>query len=134
MESRVVRYSEAFKLQVIREIEEGKFTSPFQASQAYGITGKGTVAYWMRQYGKDHLLKKVVRVSKKGEMSELKRLKERTRQLEVSLADAVMDRGLERSAFELLCEQQNVDPEAFKKKLAASGLRPRSSKTGKSTG
>ncbi len=32
-----IRYSEAFKLQVVRELEEGKHTSCWAAREAYGI-------------------------------------------------------------------------------------------------
>ena len=56
------RYSEAFKLQVVREIEEGKHASCHAASQAYGIRGLMTVPRWIRAYGKEHILRKVIRV------------------------------------------------------------------------
>ena len=66
----VVRYSEAFKLQVVDELERGRFGSPFEAARAYGIRGDHTVRHWVTQYGKGHLLKKVIRVSKEGEPGE----------------------------------------------------------------
>ena len=49
---KVVRYSEAFKLQVLREIEEGRFSSRGAAARTYGISGNGTIEYWARKYGK----------------------------------------------------------------------------------
>ncbi len=113
---RVVRYSEAFKMQVVSELENGKFGSPFEASRAYGITGNGTVARWVKENGKAQLLKKVVRVEKQGEPGEMKRLRERVRQLESALADSHMDWALAKSYFEILCERTNTDVEAFKKK------------------
>ena len=116
MSGRTVRYSEAFKQQVVDELGEGRFRSPYEASQAYGITGNGTVRRWVGEYGRGHLLRKVVRVEKPGEPGEIRRLKERVRRLEEALADAHMDRALDRSFFEILCERTNVDPEAFKKK------------------
>ena len=120
-------YSEAFKQQVVDEIAAGRFGSSFEAARAYGI-GKDTVRRWVRAYGKGHLLRKVVRVDKPGEPGELKRLKERVRQLEEALADATMDKALAESAFELLCEREKIDSEEFKKKLSGTGRTKRGGK------
>ena len=114
--SRVVRYSEAFKVQIVEEIERGRFSSPYEAAKAYGITGQGTVKRWLRQFGREMLLKKVVRVEKPDEPGEIRRLKDRVRRLEEALADAHMDSVLEQSFFEMLCKQTGVDSETFKKK------------------
>jgi transposase-like protein len=111
---KVVRYSEAFKQQVVEELEAARFGSPYEASQAYGID-QGTVKRWARQYGKAHLLRKVVRVAKPDEPGEIKRLKDRVRRLEAALADSHIDQALDESFFEILCEQTGVDPAAFKK-------------------
>ena len=118
MSDRVIRYSEAFKQQVVSELEEGRYGSPYEASQAYGIRGHATVKRWVEQYGKSHLLRKVVRVEKAGEPGEIKRLRDRVRQLESALADAHIDGVLAESYFEILCERTNTDPDAFKKKNA----------------
>ena len=115
-----VRYSEAFKLQVIRDLERGRFKSAKEASEAHGIGGATTVSRWAEIFGREQLLQKVVRVSKKGEASELKRMKERIRQLEAALADAVMDSALDRGFFRALCRELNIDGESFKKKHAAA--------------
>ncbi len=124
---KVIRYSEAFKQQVVSEIEGGRFGSPFEASRAYGITGSHTIQRWVMEYGKSHLLSKVVRVEKQGEPGEIKLLKERVRQLESALADSHMDWALAKSYFEILCERTDTDVEAFKKKHAgtASTVRKR---------
>ena len=110
-----MRYSEAFKQQVVDELESGRFGSPHEASQAYGVD-PGSVKRWARQYGKGHLLRKVLRVEKQDEPGEIKRLKERIRNLEASLADSVMDQALDQAFFEILCERTDTDAEAFKKK------------------
>ncbi|MHC5077539.1 MAG: transposase [Planctomycetota bacterium] len=116
---KVIRYSEAFKIGVVRDLERGRFKSPGEAAEAHGIRGMSTVSRWVRQYGRGHLLKEVVRVSKRGEPSEIKRLKERVRQLEGALADAYMDSALDRAYFKRLCKEMDIDPEAFKKKHGA---------------
>jgi len=113
----VVRYSEAFKLQVVRQLEQGQFGNPWEAGQACGVKGTGTVARWVRQYGKDHLLKKVVRVMKADEETEVKALRKRVRELERALADAHLDLKLEAAYVELACEAAGVqDVTEFKKK------------------
>ncbi len=123
----VVRYSEAFKLNVVEELQRGRFGGPFEASRAYGIGGASTVSRWLKQYGKEELLKKVVRVEKRGEPGEIKRLKDRVRRLETALADAHMDSALDRGFLKILCERTNTDAEAFKKKHAATVLSGRGS-------
>jgi transposase-like protein len=57
----VIRYSEAFKLQIVRELEQGKLPSVNAAQEAYGIRGSSTVGRWVRKYGKSHLQRKVLR-------------------------------------------------------------------------
>jgi len=114
-----VRYSEAFKLQVVRQLEQGHFGNPWEAGQAYGVKGTGTVARWVRQFGKDHLLGKVVRVMKADEETEVKALRKRVRELERALADAHIDLRLEAAYVELACEVAGVkDVGEFKKKHA----------------
>ena len=43
-------YTEAFKMQVVREVENGRITKS-QASERYGILGHSTVLKWCRKYG-----------------------------------------------------------------------------------
>jgi transposase-like protein len=119
-----IRYSEAFKLDVVRELELGGLA--FQdISMKYGIKGKGTVARWVRQYG-NGTRGKVIRVEKPGEINELKRLKARVRQLESALADANIDAALERAYTRLACKRAGIaDVEGFKKKAAGQpGIKP----------
>ena len=131
MTKQVMRYSEAFKQEVVDNLERGRYCSPHEASQAYGVD-PGSVKRWARQYGKAHLLRKVVRVSKPDEPSEIKRLKDRVRQLEAALSDSYMDQALDQSFFEILCERTDTDAAAFKKKHAGqvSTRRGRRSKGG----
>jgi transposase-like protein len=111
-----IRYSEAFKMAIVREVEEGDL--PFEhVRRKYGIKGAWTVQAWVRKYG-DGTRGKIVRVERPEEISELKRLRQRVRQLESALSDAHIDAALERAYTELACERAGVDPEEFKKKAA----------------
>ncbi len=113
----MIRYSEAFKLQVVRELEAGRFKSPWEASRTYGVNGATTLANWVRRYGKNHLLGKVVWVMKADEQTEVKTLRQRVRELERSLANAHIDLALESAYVELACKAAGIkDVTDFKKK------------------
>lgn len=111
-----IRYSEAFKMAVVRELEEDDLPCE-HVRRKYGIKGCFTVQAWVRKYGNGSR-GKVIRVEKPEEINELKRLKQRVRQLESALADANIDRALERAFTELACERAGIDVEEFKKKAA----------------
>jgi transposase-like protein len=114
-----IRYSEAFKMEVVRELEAGGLA--FDAiSLKYGIKGKMTVARWVRRYG-NGTRGKVIRVEKPDELNELKRLAERVRKLESALADANIEAALERAYTRLACQRAGItDVAEFKKKAAGS--------------
>jgi len=119
-----IRYSEAFKLEVVREVEAVGLA--FDAvSQKYGIQGSSTVSNWVRKYGHGSR-GKVTRVERPDEMNELKRLKTRVRQLESALADANIDAALERAYTRLACQRAGIaDVGDFKKKAAGQpGMKP----------
>ena len=114
----VIRYSEAFKLHVVKELSTGRFNTPSGASAFYGITGQHTVKTWVRKYGTEQLLRRVVRIQMPQEKDQMKELKKRIRQLEKALAEATVDEVFARAQFEVACEELGVkDIEAFKKKL-----------------
>ncbi|MCX6930931.1 MAG: transposase [Verrucomicrobia bacterium] len=119
-----IRYSEAFKMEVVQELEQGGLA--FDAiSRKYGIKGNITVSRWVRQYG-NGTRGKVIRVERPEEINELKQLKARVRRLESALADANIDAALERGYTRLACQRAGIaDVEEFKKKAAGpSGMKP----------
>lgn len=111
-----VRYGEAFKRQVVDEIEKGKFTGVYAASRAYGINGATTVSRWIRKYGNTDLLPKKITIHTLDEQDEKKQLKKRVKDLERALADSYMSGLLKESYLEIACERMGMDVEAFKKK------------------
>ena len=114
-----IRYSEAFKQQLLRELEEGKFGSVQATARAYGIRGGATLQGWMRRYGRTHLLRKVVRVETPKEINETKELRKRVRELEKALADAHIDLRLETAYLEIACRAAGItDVDDLKKKHA----------------
>ena len=123
----ILHYSEAFKRQVVKELEDGKFATLSAASRAYGIRGGSTVSQWIRKYGNDKLLPKKVRVETLKERDELKEARKRIRQLEAALADAHIDNSLGDSYLKIACERLGIDVSDFKKKNVTklSALRKR---------
>ena len=111
------RYSEAFKLQVVNELESGKLDSIEQASRHYGITGRTTVRSWLKKYGRNHLLPKAIRVEKPDEQDRLKALEAEIKQLKEALADSHIENIVGEARFQVICEEYGVDPEEYKKKV-----------------
>ncbi|MGH7866838.1 MAG: transposase [Candidatus Dormibacteraceae bacterium] len=111
-----VRYSEAFKLELVRQLE--KDLAPVdQLRRKYGI-GSGTLQDWIGKYG-NGTRGKVIRVETPKEIDEMKKLKERVKRLESLLADTNLDLALERQYTRLACERAGIEDVAeFKKKAA----------------
>src|ERR1035437_260656 len=122
---RVIRYSQAFKMQVVREVESGERCT-FPVSRKYGVIGCGTVMRWVRQFGSGRY-GKVIRVEKADEIAETIRLRTQLRQAKEALADAYMELALEKAFLVVACEQMDQTVEGFKKKHAG-GPRTRRSK------
>jgi transposase-like protein len=111
-----IRYSEAFKMAVVRELEQEDLPCE-HVRRKYGILSTATVVAWVRKYGNGSRGKRI-RVERPEEINELKRLRERVRHLERALADANIDAALERAYTKLACERAGVEVEGFKKKAA----------------
>lgn len=110
-----LRYSEAFKMQLVRELEAGGINYQ-QMMRKYGIRGYGTLQRWVGRYGNGSI-GKIIRVEKPQEINERDELKRRVRALEKALADANIDLVLERAYTQIACERAGIqDVEAFKKK------------------
>jgi transposase len=111
-----VRYSMAFKQQVVGELESGRFGSLDEARQHYGISGSHTIRGWLAKLGKNHLMPKVVRVEKPDEARQVSELRKQVRQLQQALGQTQLKSVLSESLLEIACEQLGVDVESFKKK------------------
>jgi len=112
------RYSEAFKLQVVSELESDKLSSHSEAQRRYGITGNGTIVKWLKKYGREQQLPRILRVETPNERDEFKKLKKENDRLKKALADEHLKAVLYESWLEVACEEFGVeDVAAFKKKL-----------------
>jgi transposase-like protein len=87
-----IRYSISFKQKVVREVEKG--ASFGEVRRRYDIKGGNTIQKWVKQFGKDHLLNKIVRIEMKGEKDRVKELEEEVKRLKIALAEATMAKDL----------------------------------------
>ena len=87
----IIRYSISFKQKVVKEIEEGGLGIA-EAGRRYGIKGGGVIQNWIKQFGKNHLLNKIVRVEVRGENDRVKELEAEIKKLKIALADATMEK------------------------------------------
>ena len=118
MKGTSVRYSEAFKRQVVGQIESGRHLTVEQARRAYGIRGAMTVWAWVKKYGSEELQTRRIRIETMKEVDELKTARKRIRDLEAALSDAHIDSCLEHAFLEIACERMGMGLEEFKKKHA----------------
>lgn len=117
-----VRYSEAFKQQVISELASGKFNGIAAAARAYGIRGAETITGWLRKYGRGDLMPRRVTITTMAEHDETKALKKRVRDLEKALADTHMKGLLGHAYLDIACERLGLDVDEFKKKAVIARL------------
>ncbi len=121
MKSKTVRqYSISFKRQVIADLESGRFDSMESARLHYGIGGKATIQKWLRKYGKNHLLPKVVIVQKPEERDQIRALKQQLAELQRALGQTQVQNVLNAEFLKIACEELDCDVEAFKKKVGTS--------------
>jgi transposase-like protein len=116
----VIRYSKAFKMQAVREVETGQNCAR-AVERKYGIKGNGTVTGWVRQLGSGKY-GKIIRVEEPDEISEASRLRRQLQLTKGVLADAHIELALEKAFLAVACEQMDQTVEGFKKKHAG---RPR---------
>lgn len=115
-----IRYSMAFKQQVIADLESGRFGSIEAAREHYGIGGKGTVRRWLKKYGRNHLAPKVIRVEKPDEADQIRQLKQQVEQLQKALGRTQLEKMMEEAFLHQACLAMGTDAETFKKKVATT--------------
>lgn len=121
------QYSISFKRQVIADLESGRFDSIESARRHYGIGGMGTIQGWLRKYGKNHLLPKVVKVQKPDEPDQIRQLKHQVAELQRALGQTQAESLLNAEFLKIACQELDCDVDAFKKKVDTS----RSTRPGK---
>jgi len=122
---KVIRYSNGFKMQAVREVEAGEFCAA-AVQRKYSIKGRGTVMRWVRQWGSGRY-GKIIRVEKAHEVNQTAQLRSELRRVKEALADTHMALALEQAFLAVACEELDQSLEGFKKKHAG-GRRTRRSR------
>jgi transposase-like protein len=124
-----IRYSRAFKMQCVREVEAGK-SCAFAVQRKYKIKGADTVMRWVRQLGSGRY-GKILRVEQADEVNEAGQWRRELRRVKEALADTHMELVLEQAFLAVACEELDQSLEGFKKKHAG-GRRTRRSRLSRS--
>jgi transposase len=113
------RYSISFKQMVVKEVEEA--VSFEFVRKKYGIRGGSTIQDWVKQFGKHHLLNKVVRIETMNERDRLKQLEEENKRLKMALADAFLAKDCLEEVIKMANEEYKTDlKKSFGDQLPAS--------------
>jgi transposase-like protein len=103
-----IRYSISFKQKVVKEIEEEGLDLS-AAARRYGIKGGLTIHNWIKKFGKNHLLNKIVRVEMKGEKDRVKELEAEIKKLKIALADKTMEKDVLETLIDIVNEHYETD-------------------------
>jgi len=104
----IKRYSNCFKLQVVEEIEVNGL-SIGECRLKYGIGGAATIQIWLRKYGKQHLLNKIIRVETREEIDELKRLRAENKALKEAYAELSLHHKCSEKVIEVADEMFDLN-------------------------
>jgi transposase-like protein len=104
----LIRYSISFKQKVVKEIEsEGLNIS--EAARRYDIKGGQTIQNWIRKFGQNHLLSKIVRVEMKGEKDRVKELEGELKRVKLALADATLKNDVLETIITMVNDHYQTD-------------------------
>ena len=101
------RYSLSFKQKLISEIESGIYTIK-EAQRVYGVSDH-SLYNWIRQFGKEYLINRTVRVEMRGEADRVKELEKEKQKLETALAQAHLKIMVLESTIESAEEKYHIE-------------------------
>jgi transposase-like protein len=95
----------------VEDVANGKYKSLDEARRRNGIRGSSTLSKWIKQYGREEILPKRVKVETMDEIDELRAARSRIRELEAALADAHRDYCHESAFLDIPCERLGMSTE-----------------------
>ena len=101
-------------MSIVEEIEKNGL-SIANCRRKYGIGGSTTIQKWLKKYGKNHLLNKIVRVETIDEIRELQALKKELKALKEAFAETTLENKVYKTYFQILGQETGMGDE--KKKL-----------------
>ena len=102
------RYSISFKQMIVKEIEE-EGHSFGHVRKKYGIGGNATIQKWIKQFGKHHLLNKIVKIETMNERDRLKQLEEENKKLKIALANTYMAKDCLEEVIKMANDEYKTD-------------------------
>lgn len=101
------RYSDAFKLSIVREYEAGASLSSL--GRKYGIAGNSTIKRWVMQFGRFGTRHNLMVIQTPEERNRITELEQRIADLEHALADAQLDRLMLSACLTVAEEKYGID-------------------------
>jgi transposase-like protein len=123
----IKRYSEALKIQVVREYENGSTVSELR--KKYGIKGGQTVQLWIKKYAQKGLRHKVMRIQTADEAKQIKELEAKVEELEKALLKTTLEKLVLESTLEVIEESGELEVKKNAVK-SSSGSKPKHRKQG----
>lgn len=102
------RYSISFKQMIVREIEQEGYSFGY-VQKKYSIGGGSTIQKWIKQFGKHHLLNKVVKIETMDERDRVKQLEEENKKLKIALADTYLAKDCLEELVRMANEEYKTD-------------------------
>lgn len=113
------RYSESFKLKVLRELESGRSTKN-ELVKKYGIS-PGSLYFWLKKYHRDDLLNPRITIEMPKERDKKKALEQENKQLKEALIQLQLKHLKSEADLECALEELGFSSkEDFKKKSKAN--------------
>lgn len=103
----VKRYSQAFKMQIVREYEAG--SSLYSLRNKYGIGADKTIRNWVKQYGRSGYRSELVVIQTVADQEDVKGMKRRIAELETALAETVLENRMLNATLEVASQALEMD-------------------------
>ena len=111
------RYSEAFRIQVVREYEGG--SSINRLHRRYGVN-RGTLKLWIQKYSKEGMRHELMRRQTPEEQDRLKELEAENLRLKMLVADLQLDKTMLESTLAVIEREYGIE---VKKEMRSSKRR-----------
>ena len=101
------RYSEAFRIQVVREYEAGEGISQLQ--KKYGIKGAMTIQTWIKKYSAQGLRFKLMTIQTPEERNHVKELEAENARLKMLVAELHLEKAILESAVAVIERDYGIE-------------------------
>ena len=101
------RYSEAFRIQVVREYEAGESISQLQ--KKYGINGATTIQTWIKKYSTQGLRYELMTIQTPEERNRVKELEAENARLKALVADLSLEKAILESTVAVIERDYGID-------------------------